>query len=73
MIRSVELEAKGKKYTPRPSAIKYRGEAAHVYSFVYEDNVNLFTYTVEGGSEPESGYESTDDVGPTFGEQQIPA
>ena len=70
MIRSVELDVQGEKYTPRPSAVRYRGDAAHLYSFVYEDNVNLFTYTVEGGSEPESGYESNDEVGPTFEEQQ---
>ena len=69
-LRAVELEAKGEKYTPRPSATKYRGDATHIYSFVYTDNVNLFTYTIEGGSEPESGYESNEDIGPTFEEQQ---
>ena len=67
--KSVELHARGEKFTSRKSAIPHKGEEAHVYSFVYTDNIHMFTETLE--TDNESGYESSqeDDSGPTYEDQ----
>jgi transposase InsO family protein len=69
MQKSVELHARGEKFTSRKSAIPHKGEEAHVYSFVYTDNIHMFTETLE--TDNESGYESSqeDDSGPTYEDQ----